>query len=134
MMTVDETITRFERQLKAARTILDKGVGAHPGEINTAYLERVEQDAIALKALRFYQAHKAGSKAPLTRGDTIRAMSDQALAELFTAVMSRQRTAIINQLQAAGIAVNVGIIEVPALTTAAHLEWLREPVEEGRHE
>ena len=63
----------------------------------------------------------------MTNADKIRAMSDEELAALITAIMSRQRTIIMQGLQAAGVADNIGVMEIPAMTMAAHLKWLREP-------
>ena len=63
----------------------------------------------------------------MTNADKIRAMSDEQLAALITAIMSRQRATIMQQLQAAGVADNISVVEMPTMTMAAHLAWLREP-------
>ena len=68
----------------------------------------------------------------MTNADKIRAMSDDDLAALLTALMSRQRASIIKKLQDKGVALNVEIVEMPLLTKAAHLEWLKEPAEDEK--
>lgn len=67
---------------------------------------------------------------PQTYGDYIRTLSDEQLAELFTALLSSQRHRIIEQLQAMGIPLSVGIVEMPELSKAGHLEWLKMQMEE----
>ena len=67
---------------------------------------------------------------PQTRADRIRSMSDEALADLFVKLMSKQRAAIIEQLHAKGVIADLCIVEMPAMAKMAHLKWLREPAEE----
>lgn len=65
----------------------------------------------------------------MTNGDFIRSMTDEQLADFITKLLSRQRTTIIEQLSAMGIA-DICIIETPTMAKAAHLHWLRQPAEE----
>lgn len=52
MMTREEAITLFEKQLTAAKVVLDGGFGSNPGENNSLYRRRKEMAEIALSALR----------------------------------------------------------------------------------
>ena len=51
-MTREEAITLFEKQLTAARVVLDSGFGSNPGENDILYRRRKEMAEIALSALR----------------------------------------------------------------------------------
>lgn len=50
-MTREEAITLFEKQLTAARVVLDSGFGSNPGENDILYRRRKEMAEIALSAL-----------------------------------------------------------------------------------
>ena len=50
-MTREEAITLFEKQLTAARVVLDSGFGSNPGEHDILYRRRKEMAEIALSAL-----------------------------------------------------------------------------------
>ena len=50
-MTQEEAITLFEKQLTAARVVLDSGFGSNPGENDILYRRRKEMAEIALSAL-----------------------------------------------------------------------------------
>ena len=76
--------------------------------------------------LSFYTSH------PKTNGDTIRAMTDEELADFITKLMAKQRATIIENLRAKGLIVDVGIVEMPEMAKLAHLIWLRETAEEER--
>ena len=52
MMTREEAIALFEKQLTAAQVVLDSGFGSNPGENNFLYRRRKEMAEIALTALR----------------------------------------------------------------------------------
>ena len=52
MMTREEAIALFEKQLTAAQVVLDSGFGSNPGENNSLYRRRKEMAEIALSALR----------------------------------------------------------------------------------
>ena len=52
MMTREEAIALFEKQLTAAQVVLDSGFGSNPGENNFLYRRRKEMAEIALSALR----------------------------------------------------------------------------------
>ena len=52
MMTREEAIALFEKQLTAAQVVLDSGFGSNPGENNSLYRRRKEMAEIALTALR----------------------------------------------------------------------------------
>ena len=52
MMTLEEAIALFEKQLTAAQVVLDSGFGSNPGENNFLYRRRKEMAEIALTALR----------------------------------------------------------------------------------
>ena len=67
---------------------------------------------------------------PQTRADRIRAMSDEELADLITALTTKIRNMTIEQLRAKGVIDNVCVMEMPAMAKIAHLKWLREPAEE----
>ena len=65
----------------------------------------------------------------MTNGDKIRAMTDEELAWMFTDLMHRQRMDTLSHVQRLGLVVNV--VEMPLLSQAAHLKWLREEAGEG---
>lgn len=69
---------------------------------------------------------------PKTNGDTIRAMTDEELADFIAKLMAKQRATIIENLRAKGLIVDVGIVEMPEMAKLAHLKWLRETAEEER--
>lgn len=50
-MTREEAIELFEKQLTAARVVLDSGFGSNPGENDILYRRRKEMAEIALIAL-----------------------------------------------------------------------------------
>ena len=50
-MTREEAIELFEKQLTAARVVLDSGFGSNPGENDILYRRRKEMAEIALTAL-----------------------------------------------------------------------------------
>lgn len=50
-MTREEAIELFEKQLTAARVVLDSGFGSNPGENDILYRRRKEMAEIALSAL-----------------------------------------------------------------------------------
>ena len=52
MMTREEAIALFEKQLTAAQVVLDSGFGSNPGENDFLYRRRKEMAEIALTALR----------------------------------------------------------------------------------
>ena len=52
MMTREEAIVLFEKQLTAAQVVLDSGFGSNPGENDSLYRRRKEMAEIALSALR----------------------------------------------------------------------------------
>ena len=52
MMTREEAIALFEKQLTAAQVVLDSGFGGNPGENDFLYRRRKEMAEIALTALR----------------------------------------------------------------------------------
>ena len=52
MMTREEAIALFEKQLTAAQAVLDSGFGSNPGENSFLYRRRKEMAEIALTALR----------------------------------------------------------------------------------
>ena len=52
MMTREEAIALFEKQLTAAQVVLDSGFGSNPGENDSLYRRRKEMAEIALTALR----------------------------------------------------------------------------------
>ena len=52
MMTREEAIALFEKQLTAAQVVLDSGFGSNPGENDSLYRRRKEMAEIALSALR----------------------------------------------------------------------------------
>ena len=52
MMTREEAITLFEKQLTAAKVVLDSGFGSNPGENDFLYRRRKDMAEIALSALR----------------------------------------------------------------------------------
>ena len=52
MMTREEAIVLFEKQLTAAQVVLDSGFGSNPGENDSLYRRRKEMAEIALTALR----------------------------------------------------------------------------------
>ena len=52
MMTREEAIVLFEKQLTAAQAVLDSGFGSNPGENDSLYRRRKEMAEIALTALR----------------------------------------------------------------------------------
>ena len=52
MMTREEAIALFEKQLTAAQVVLDSGFGSNPGENDFLYRGRKEMAEIALSALR----------------------------------------------------------------------------------
>ena len=52
MMTREEAITLFEKQLTAAKVVLDGGFGSNPGENDFLYRRRKDMAEIALSALR----------------------------------------------------------------------------------
>lgn len=52
MMTRKEAITLFEKQLTAAKVVLDGGFGSNPGENDFLYRRRKDMAEIALAALR----------------------------------------------------------------------------------
>ena len=52
MMTREEAIALFEKQLTAAQVVLDSGFGSNPGENSFLYRRRKEMAEIALSALR----------------------------------------------------------------------------------
>ena len=52
MMTREEAIALFEKQLTAAQVVLDSGFGSNPVENNFLYRRRKEMAEIALTALR----------------------------------------------------------------------------------
>ena len=52
MMTREEAIVLFEKQLTAAQVVLDSGFGSNPGENDFLYRRRKEMAEIALTALR----------------------------------------------------------------------------------
>lgn len=52
MMTREEAIALFEKQLTAAQVVLDSGFGSNPGENDCLYRRRKEMAEIALTALR----------------------------------------------------------------------------------
>lgn len=81
------------------------------------------------KACKEYRASET-SGVFLTRGDMIRAASDEQLADMFTALLSAQRKLILSGLQKAGVAEDICVVEMPLLSKKAHLEWLRERAEE----
>ena len=51
MMTREEAIVLFEKQLTAAQVVLDSGFGSNPGENDSLYRRRKEMAEIALTAL-----------------------------------------------------------------------------------
>lgn len=51
-MTREEAIVLFEKQLTAARVVLDSGFGSNPGENDSLYRRRKEMAEVALSALR----------------------------------------------------------------------------------
>ena len=51
-MTREEAIALFEKQLTAAKAVLDGGFGSNPGENDFLYRRRKEMAEIALAALR----------------------------------------------------------------------------------
>ena len=61
-MTREEAITLFEKQLTAARVVLDSGFGSNPGENDILYRRRKEMAEIALSALRSV-SRECGNKA-----------------------------------------------------------------------
>ena len=52
MMTREEAIILFEKQLTAAKVVLDGGFGSNPGENDFLYRRRKDMAEIALSALR----------------------------------------------------------------------------------
>ena len=62
----------------------------------------------------------------MTLGDKLRSMSDEALTEFIATVLSGQRTAIMQQLQAKGIVIS--IVDVPMLTKAAILKMIQSEI------
>lgn len=52
MMTREEAIVLFEKQLTAAQVVLDSEFGSNPGENDSLYRRRKEMAEIALTALR----------------------------------------------------------------------------------
>lgn len=66
----------------------------------------------------------------MTYGDKIRAMSDDQLAGFLAAILHENRVNVIKQLQDKGIALGVNVVDMPMVSKAAHLKWLREPVME----
>lgn len=52
MMTREEAITLFEKQLTAAKVVLDGGFGSNPGENDFLYRRRKDMAEIPLSALR----------------------------------------------------------------------------------
>ena len=52
MITREEAIALFEKQLTAAQVVLDSGFGSNPGENDSLYRRRKEMAEIALSALR----------------------------------------------------------------------------------
>lgn len=50
-MTREEAIELFEKQLTAARVVLDSGFGSNPGENDILYRRRKEMAEIALSTL-----------------------------------------------------------------------------------
>ena len=60
MMTREEAIALFEKQLTAAQVVLDSGFGSNPGENNFLYRRRKEMAEIALSALRPVSRERVG--------------------------------------------------------------------------
>ena len=72
MMTLEEAIALFEKQLTAAQVVLDSGFGSNPGENNFLYRRRKEMAEIALTALRPVsreQVEKVWSGCPYCKED-----------------------------------------------------------------
>ena len=55
VMTTEEAIRKFEKQLTSALVVLDSGFGEKPNQNNRLYKERKEMAEIALSALRAQQ-------------------------------------------------------------------------------
>ena len=64
---------------------------------------------------------------PQTNADRIRAMSDDELAKLLWAILHERDVIMIEKLSEQGI--EASLIETPGRDIAAHLEWLKQPVE-----
>ena len=60
----------------------------------------------------------------MTHGDVIRAMDDEALATLFTVMLSEREHIFMQKLKEQGI--DATLIELPLESWQAHLDWLRE--------
>ena len=60
MMTREEAIALFEKQLTAAQVVLDSGFGSNPGENDFLYRRRKEMAEIALSALRPVSRERVG--------------------------------------------------------------------------
>lgn len=65
----------------------------------------------------------------ITNADRIRAMSDEELADMIVMLMSKQRAMILESPHKRGVISDVTIVESPVMAKAAHLKWLRSPVE-----
>ena len=65
MMTREEAIVLFEKQLTAAQVVLDSGFGSNPGENDSLYRRRKEMAEIALTALTTRQAEDEKLRAEL---------------------------------------------------------------------
>ena len=60
----------------------------------------------------------------MTHGDEIRLMDDEALATLFTVMLSEREHIIMEKLKEQGV--DVELVEIPLASWKAHLDWLKE--------
>ena len=70
----------------------------------------------------------------MTRGDQIRAMSDEQLAAFIANFLRTRRITVIRELQAKGLLPPICIIDVPMVDEALHLKLLKETVPEEKED
>ena len=63
-----------------------------------------------------------------TNADRIRAMSDEELAELLQGILHERDVIICEKLSNQGI--EISLVEAPDVSFMAHLEWLKQPVDD----
>lgn len=76
--------------------------------------------------------HNGGGE--MTLGEWIKTRSDDELAAFFTELLWAYRSAIIKALQAKGIIGAVEFVDIPVLSKAAHLKWIKQLIGGGDHE
>ena len=63
----------------------------------------------------------------MTHGDEIRTMDDEALATLFTVMLSERDHIIMDKLKEQGI--DVESVEMPLVSWKTHFDWLKQECE-----